>query len=151
MQISKEQLAQLISLARADAPRETCGLLGGKDGQVLRVYPLRNVDPLPNVRYLGDPQQQLSALRDIEESGWDVVAIYHSHPSSDAYPSPTDIARAFYPEAVYVLISLMQPAQAILRAFQIQEGKVREVTLDVGEKQDEPSGTRSRRTARRTH
>ena len=148
MQLTREQLEQLIALARADAPQETCGLIGGKDGKALRVYPLKNVDDQPRIRYLGDPHQQLEALREIDDNGWDVLAIYHSHPATQAYPSQTDIGRAFYPDAIYILISLMRPEQAIVRAYEIKEGKVAEVTLEIEDEEDESPRTNSRRTPR---
>ena len=131
MRLSSEQMHQLIALARADAPLETCGIIGGKEGQAMRIYPLKNVDSEPRIRYLADPQQQLRALQDIDENSWDVLAIYHSHPATLAYPSETDIGRAFYPDAYYLLISLMHPEQTSVRAYRIVEGQVSEITLEI--------------------
>lgn len=134
MKLTRSQIDQLIAQARRDAPDETCGLIGGQDGRALKLYPLRNVDDNPRVRYQADPLELLHAIRDVEEANdWQVLAIYHSHPASPGYPSPTDVARAFYPEAVYILISLMNPEIAQVRGFQITEGKVSEVTLEVEE------------------
>ncbi len=65
----------------------------------------------------------------MDERGEDLVAIYHSHPASQPYPSPTDRAEAHYPESVYVLVSL-RTATPEVRAFRIlPDGAVREVTL----------------------
>lgn len=134
MKLTRSQIDQLIAQARRDAPDETCGLIGGQDGRALKLYPLTNVDDNPRVRYQADPLELLHAIRDVEEANdWQVLAIYHSHPASPGYPSPTDVARAFYPEAVYILISLMNPEIAQVRGFQITEGKVSEVTLEVEE------------------
>ncbi|MCL4487399.1 MAG: M67 family metallopeptidase [Chloroflexi bacterium] len=148
MQLTREQLEQLIEQARREAPRETCGIIAGKDGRALMVYPLKNVESEANVRYLADPHEQLHALQDMDEHAWDMLAIYHSHPASPAYPSPIDIARAFYPDAFYLLISLMDPAQATVRGFRIAEGEVEEVTIEIEDK-DESSRTHQRRHARR--
>lgn len=150
MQLTPEQLEQLIAQARADAPLETCGLIGGKDDKALRIFPLKNVDEQPRIRYLGEPQQQLQALREIDDNGWDVLAIYHSHPATQPYPSETDIGRAFYPEAIYLLISLMNPEQAMVRGYWINEGQVTEVTLDIEDETDESPRTDSRRAPRPT-
>lgn len=147
MQLTHDQLKQLIALARADAPQETCGIIGGKDDKALRIYPLENVDDQPQIRYLGDPQQQLRALQEIDENGWDLLAIYHSHPATQAYPSQTDISRAFYPDAIYMLISLMNPKQATVRAYTIHEGQVGEITLEVEDETHESPRTNTRRTA----
>jgi len=60
------------------------------------------------------------------------VAIYHSHPTSPPYPSQTDLELAFYPEALYLIVSLVEPRHPVVRAFRIQEGESREVEIAVG-------------------
>jgi [CysO sulfur-carrier protein]-S-L-cysteine hydrolase len=132
MVLTASQIEQLVAQAWRDAPNETCGLIGGHDGRALQIYPLKNVDDNPRIRYLAEPQELLHAIRDVEEAhDWQVLAIYHSHPASPAYPSPTDVERAFYPDAIYILISLMNPEMAQVRGFQIQNDKITEVTLAV--------------------
>ena len=75
-----------------------------------------------------DPREQLAAFRDMDANGEDLVAIYHSHPASQAYPSPTDRAESHYPDAVYVLVSLRgEPPE--VRAFRIDGDAVSEVAL----------------------
>jgi proteasome lid subunit RPN8/RPN11 len=150
MQLTNTQLAQLIDLAKNDAPNETCGILGGKDGRARKVFSLPNDSPEPRVQYNADPLALLEAFREIESRGWEHLAIYHSHPASPAYPSPTDIARAFYPKVIYILVSLMNPGRAIVRGFQINQGKVSEVTLEIEEDHESPR-TNQRDPARRTH
>ena len=144
MKLTHDQLHQLVAQARRDAPNETCGIIAGKEGRALKIFLLKNVDPEPRTRYNSDPHELLHALRAIEDNGWEHLAIYHSHPASSAYPSPTDIARAFYPNAVYLLISLMNPEQATVRAFRIVGEKVSEITLEI-EDTDESPRTNSRR------
>ena len=134
MILNAAQLEQLVAQARADAPNETCGLIGGKEGRALQIYPLKNVDDNPNIRYLADPQELLHAIRDVEENhDWQVLSIYHSHPASPAYPSPTDVARAFYPDAVYILISLRNPHMVDVRGYEIKDEVIHEVTLEIVE------------------
>jgi proteasome lid subunit RPN8/RPN11 len=146
MQITFQQLTQLITQSQNDAPNESCGIIAGKDNRALKIFPLPNISPKPRTEYNAEPHALLDAFREIETNGWEHLAIYHSHPATPAYPSPTDIARAFYPDVIYVLISLMNPAQTNIRAFQICEGKVTEVTLEVA---DEPQRENPRRSARR--
>jgi [CysO sulfur-carrier protein]-S-L-cysteine hydrolase len=75
-----------------------------------------------------DPREQLGAFRDMDANGEELVGIYHSHPASQAYPSPTDRAESHYPDAVYVLVSLRgEPPE--MRAFRIEDDAVREVAL----------------------
>ena len=144
MQLTRDQLETLVAQAQRDAPNETCGIIAGKGERAAKILPLKNIDPEPHVRYNADPTELLHALREIEDNDWEHMAIYHSHPASPAYPSPTDIARAFYPNAIYLLISLMNPEQATVRAFRIIEEQVSEITLEI-EDEDESPRTNSRR------
>ncbi len=149
MQLTSQQLEGLVRQARRDAPSETCGLIAGIEDRAKLVYPLKNVDATPITNYLADPQEQLHALRDIEERGLVLLAIYHSHPASAAFPSPTDIQRAYYPEALYLVISLENAELATVRAFAVREGRVNEVTLEI-EDEDESQGASTRRAQKRT-
>ncbi len=142
MVLTRAQLDQLVAQARRDAPNETCGLIGGQNGRALKIYPLRNAAPNPRIHYLAHPEDLVAAVLDIEDArGGQVLAIYHSHPASPAYPSPTDVRDAFdpelnealYPDATYILISLMNPQMAQVRGFKIQRGKISEVTLEMEE------------------
>jgi proteasome lid subunit RPN8/RPN11 len=118
----------IVSHARAEVPKEACGLVAGRDGRATRVIRCVNVHPAAVTRYTIDPREQLRAFRDMEANGEDLVAIYHSHPATQAYPSPTDRAESHYPEAIYVLVSLRDAAPDV-RAFRIRDGWVREVDL----------------------
>ena len=118
----------ILAHARAEAPKEACGLVAGRNARATRVIRCTNAHPAAVTRYTIDPREQLRAFRDMEGNGEDLVAIYHSHPATQAYPSPTDRAEAHYPEAVYVLVSL-RDATPDVRAFQIRDGWVREVPL----------------------
>ncbi len=87
--------------------------------------------PTPTTRYVIDPREQLKALRAIEAAGEEMVGIYHSHPVSQPYPSPTDRAEAHYPDACYVLVSL-RTGKPEVRAFRIDaEEFVREIPLAI--------------------
>jgi proteasome lid subunit RPN8/RPN11 len=88
-----------------------------------------NVHPTPTTRYVIDPREQLKVFRSLDQAGEELLGIYHSHPVSQPYPSPTDRAEAHYPDAVYVLVSL-RTAKPEVRAFRIGgDDFVREVTL----------------------
>ena len=124
------QAAQIVDHARAARPREACGLLAGRDGRVERIYPLPNTEKSP-VRYLADPQAQVDAMLEIEERGDEIVGIYHSHLDAPAYPSPTDVAMAAYPDAVHLIVSLTQGDSPVLGAFRIRDEEIEEVDIVV--------------------
>ena len=84
----------------------------------MRVIRCANSSPTPAVRYRIDPREQLAAFRAMDAAGEQLFAIYHSHPASTPYPSSTDRAEAFYPEALYVLVSLRTGAPEV-RAYRI--------------------------------
>ncbi len=117
--------ATIIAHARQEAPAEACGILAGIEGWVRRVYRLPNTAPDPRTRYLADPQEQLRAFRDMERRGWEMLAVYHSHPNSPAYPSPTDLSLAYYPQARYVIVSLATGRPEV-RCFSMIEGQALE-------------------------
>ncbi|MBI3975779.1 MAG: M67 family metallopeptidase [Armatimonadetes bacterium] len=123
--LSPEQHREIVAHAREEFPNECCGLLAGREGQVLRVYRGRNADESPYT-YRLDDRQLFQFLKEMDEAGLDIVGIYHSHTASPAAPSRTDIARAFYPEAVYVIISLADREHPVVRGFRIVDGAVAE-------------------------
>jgi len=57
------------------------------------------------VFYRPDDRDMLAALKDMDENGLDVASIFHSHVATRATRRPTDIRRAHYPDAVFVIVS----------------------------------------------
>lgn len=121
----------IIAHAHSDFPYEVCGLLAGEDGELRAHYPIPN-SARSMTYYNMEPQALLRAMNEIDDRGWDLLAIYHSHTHTEAYPSPTDIELAFYPEAVYLIVSLQSPDEPAVRGFDISYGEVTErvVTVD---------------------
>ena len=121
----------MIDHAQAEYPKEACGILGGVDGELMKLYRLTNVDPDPVMRYNADPKELKHVTDDIyDHEDWDVAGIYHSHTHSPAFPSPTDVDRALYPDASYILVSLQDRQRPDLRAFRIIEGKITELKVE---------------------
>lgn len=121
---------QIIEQARADHPNETCGLIGGRDGEATHIYPTTNAERSP-VLYRIEPAEQFRVFREIDDLDLELVGIYHSHTRSPAYPSATDVAQAYYPDAVYLIVSLADADAPVLRGFNIVDGKVIEVDLEL--------------------
>jgi [CysO sulfur-carrier protein]-S-L-cysteine hydrolase len=121
---------RIIAHARSDYPYEVCGLLAGAQRVIRRVYEVPNA-ARSMTYYSMEPKAMLRAFNDMDDRGWDLLAIYHSHTHTEAFPSPTDVELAFYPEAVYLIVSL-QEDEPVLRAFTIDDGKITERQLFVG-------------------
>ena len=123
LKIAKEHAAEMIAHALEEDPNECCGVLSGKDGLVSHLYRITNIARSP-YRYHMDPQEQLNAMQDSERNGWDILAFYHSHTHSRAYPSQTDVRMALesgWLDVYYVLVSLEVRSNPQIRAFHIGE------------------------------
>jgi len=128
--IEKHYIDDMIAHARDEAPIECCGILGGRDGRALKLYQATNAEH-SRYRYNIDPQDLFRINRECEENGWQFLAIYHSHPESAAYPSPTDVRlAALWPESLHFIISLISPENPEVRAFRIRDGEVTEEKLE---------------------
>jgi proteasome lid subunit RPN8/RPN11 len=128
--LTNEQAQEMIRHAQREYPNEACGLLAGRDGRVEKVYWMTNADHSP-VTYRLDPEEQFGIFMEIEAEGWELLAIYHSHSHSPAYPSATDLEWAFYPGSLYLIISLANRTQPIIRAFRIVEGMIEEERVEI--------------------
>ncbi len=125
----------MVDHAKADLPNECCGILAGPDGKVMKVYRMSNVEASP-FRFSMDPGELVKVDSEAGDNGWDLLAIYHSHTGSEAYPSDTDVriaagTDALWPDVRYVLVSLMDMDNPVVRIFQISDGAVTEEPLEV--------------------
>jgi proteasome lid subunit RPN8/RPN11 len=121
---------EIVAHALSGFPYEVCGLVATERGEAIRVYPIDSLDPSP-VQYHMDPKQQLLAITEIDDNDWDMGAIYHSHTRTRAYPSATDVKLAFYPDSLYMIVSLADESSPELRAFRIEKAGVEEVALEL--------------------
>ncbi len=118
---------QMIAHAREEFPNECCGMLAGVDGKPVEVVRATNSED-SEFRYRVDDRELLRFLRDCDDNGWDFLAVYHSHTRSEAYPSPTDVRLATnWPDPYYVLVSLAEQDNPVVRAFRISDGEISEV------------------------
>lgn len=109
----------MLAHARAEAPRECCGLLIGKGDSVVRTFRAANLDA-STTRYRVDPRDHFAAIRSARTDGLEVVGAYHSHPSTAPLPSVTDLAEAYSgSDFLYVIVSLVSDD---VRAYRIDAG-----------------------------
>jgi proteasome lid subunit RPN8/RPN11 len=135
VELGADMLQALIDHARAEYPNEMCGLIVGDraaadGGRPLRWEPTRNRAASP-LRYEIHPDDLLRLTIETENSGNEFWAIVHSHTHSPPRPSPTDVGLAFYPEAIYLLVSLAD-AEPAVATWRIVGGEIHPVELIVG-------------------
>lgn len=127
--ITKDIFNEMISLCRQAYPNEACGILAGKGNEVLKIYKMANIENSP-VSYLTDSMEQFKVMKDMRENNLSMVAIFHSHPSSAAYPSRRDVNLAFYQDTAYVVVGLAEK-EPVVKAFSIREGDIKEIEVVV--------------------
>jgi proteasome lid subunit RPN8/RPN11 len=120
---------QIVAHARDGLPNEACGILAGRDGRAERFFPAESDEPSP-FYYRIEARDQIRIMNEIDAAGLDLVGIYHSHTSSPAYPSRTDAEQAFWPDAVYVIVSLAG-GEPDVRGYRIADMAITEETLTV--------------------
>ena len=131
----------LVEHARLEAPNESCGLILGdrpaaEGGTPSRYVATRNAAASPD-RYEIDPWDLLRLTLDADDHGEVFWAIVHSHGRSPARPSATDMAEAFYPEALHVLVSLDDgetdrvTGRPSVRAWRIRAKELFEVSIEL--------------------
>lgn len=121
---------EIVEQGLREFPNECCGVIASAAGVPVKVFPMTNVDASP-VTYRLDGLEQLHVFDELDERGWDLWAIYHSHTHSEAQPSETDVRLAFYPEAKYLLLGLADRDKPVMRAFSIVDGVVTEQELTI--------------------
>jgi proteasome lid subunit RPN8/RPN11 len=128
VRVRQEVLRRLIEAARRDPEVESCGLLAGRGGVVTTLLPARNALASPTAYEIA-PEELFRLFREMRERGLEHLGIYHSHPATDNAPSPSDVARAYYPDVAYFIVSPRLDAPHPVRAFAIRDGAAQELNI----------------------
>ncbi|PQV64636.1 Proteasome lid subunit RPN8/RPN11, contains Jab1/MPN metalloenzyme (JAMM) motif [Abditibacterium utsteinense] len=146
LKLTKNHYAQIIAHGKTGKPLEICGLLvGRKSGENTEVLEVHEVDSLDKSEktYTLDSLQYLKIDRAARQSGLEIVGIYHTHPATQPYPSPTDMERAHWPETddllfpgfSYLIVSLRDVENPEPRSFKIvgkrRPDDIREETVQI--------------------
>jgi proteasome lid subunit RPN8/RPN11 len=135
LHLTRAQVDDMIAHARAELPKECCGILAGRGESVARVFRARNADDSEYTFHIDD-RDLLRISKEIDDLELELIGFYHSHPWSEATPSRTDIARAYhrdretgqrstlYPEAGYIIVSLADATDPEVKAFRIRDGSI---------------------------
>lgn len=128
--LRKHHWQEMLKHVDEQAPLEACGLLAGKNNEVEKVILVRNQAQSP-VRFVMEPYEQLEAFNWIDSNGFDLLGIFHSHPTGPETASVTDINEAAY-EAVHLIWSRNHDRWQV-RGFWIENGSASEVSLQISE------------------
>jgi proteasome lid subunit RPN8/RPN11 len=135
LEIHSADLAFILRCARNGVPREVCGLIGGcftRDGALAgAVFPVRNSAADPLVRFDMARAEMIGAIMSLQRTGKEVVGIYHSHPASDAIPSPVDIREATWPDVAHLIVGHAHAPAPDVRAWLIKAGRAESAMLHI--------------------
>jgi proteasome lid subunit RPN8/RPN11 len=116
LHLSRAIADEMVEYCFAGRPNEACGILASMDGEVVKVFKMTNASASP-MRYSLDPKEQFAVYRKLDDEGWELGGVFHSHTRTEAYPSPTDV-RLASEDVPYLIVSLAgEPAS--IRAFRI--------------------------------
>lgn len=128
LEIRRDLVDAIIAHARRDHPDEACGIIAGPVGsdRPERFIPMANAERSPTF-YRFDSMEQLKVWREMDDRDEEPVVIYHSHTSTEAFPSRTDISFASEPNAHYLLVSTREELEEPdVRSFRILDGEITE-------------------------
>ena len=135
LRISRSLADEMAAHCLEGRPQEACGLLAAKDGRIVKVFLMTNVAASP-VRYALDAKEQFAVYQALDDHGWELGGVFHSHTRTEPYPSPTDVRMASE-DVPYVIVSLASEPP-LIRAWRIikdrwdsEEGDIREVPVAV--------------------
>jgi proteasome lid subunit RPN8/RPN11 len=125
----------MLEQARRELPNECCGLLAGAVPQagvatVERCYPLVNELARPTA-YQAEPKSMFRAVKDMRPAGLEILAFYHSHPTSDPTPSGIDLALNYWGNAVVFFIISLRDEEPEMRGWWLGEASYVEAEWDL--------------------
>jgi proteasome lid subunit RPN8/RPN11 len=132
----------MVKHALAERPNECVGLLAGRRAladtgtpapicRAIKRYPLVNELDSP-VEFLSSAESMFAADRDMYRQGLEILAVYHSHPTSAPVPSRKDRERGYSPDVVNFIISL-QSTEPAMRGWWIREDGYQEADWEAVE------------------
>jgi len=131
VKISQALIDEMVAHSREDLPNECCGMVAGLDGEATEVIRVENAAASP-LRYEMDPKAQYEAWKSIEDGGKELLAIYHSHTKSAAYPSQTDVNQAVaWPDQVYVIVSLADEDAPDVKGYFLKDLRIADAEISI--------------------
>lgn len=129
LKIRDHHWQEMVIDVSQQAPTEACGLVAGLENQSVKVYLIENELRSP-VCFRMSPRGQIEAFLEIERNGWELMAIYHSHPTGPDHPSERDLIEFAYPDTPY-LIWYKKTFEWACRAFLVCEDRFEEISIQI--------------------
>ena len=126
--VPDEAMQLMVSHSREWAPNEACGLIAGVDGAVTKVYRLANVDPGPD-QFTLDPGEHFAAWQDATSHGWEILGVFHSHPTAAPVPSSADFGGGGDPAWVNLIIGV-ENGRIAVRSYRYVDGEASPVEIE---------------------
>jgi [CysO sulfur-carrier protein]-S-L-cysteine hydrolase len=121
--LPREMLDRVLAHARRDHPDEACGVIAGRDGVATRVFEMANADRSPT-GFTFDSAEWLAVYRDVDDADEELLAVYHSHTMTEAYPSRTDVLWSRTTEFAHWLLVSTRADDDEVRSYVITDGEV---------------------------
>jgi [CysO sulfur-carrier protein]-S-L-cysteine hydrolase len=128
--LPREMLDRVLAHARRDHPDEACGVIAGRDGVATRLFEMANADRSPT-GFTFDSAEWLAVYRDVDDADEELLAVYHSHTMTEAYPSRTDVLWSRTTEFAHWLLVSTRGDDDEVRSFVITDGEVVEEPVTV--------------------
>lgn len=130
LEIPNKIYEEILEQAKAEVPFEACGILAGSDGRVEKLYKMTNVEK-SSIHFTMEPKEQFTVIKDIRSSSLELLAIYHSHPTTPARLSQEDIRLSLTPDVTYLILSLQDSNNPLGKGFQVDNGNIIEVPIEI--------------------
>lgn len=128
----------MVAHARAEAPREACGVVSGGPVTGMAGFLAVGYHPVGNTAgdqnsFIMDPHHLGAVLRDIEARGLMAIGVFHTHPRGEPVPSVADAGSAMsnWPHLVHLIMSLSDPRWRRLRAYRVDGAQAVPLALAV--------------------
>ena len=146
LRIDPDDLRRVTAEAEAAYPEEACGLLVGRvDGEVAvvaEVHRSRNVAACPRRAFEIDPVLLLALHKRLRDADEAMIGVYHSHPDGAAVPSATDLDRAWEPNLIWLIVSVLDGRAVATAAHRLVAGGGRFAPLPLVSDAAMPDGRR---------
>jgi proteasome lid subunit RPN8/RPN11 len=126
---------EMVQHAQTELPNECCGVLAGlRGGDTLRVLARHSLvnGAVSPVEYLSEPRSMFDAVKAMRKEEHEILAIYHSHPTSEPIPSKTDLARNYSFDVLNFIIGL-RGAAPVVRGWWLTDDSFAEAAWEIVE------------------